>query len=663
MSLYCNRATALFKLKRYAESLPDAERAIELNSRCSKAYFRKAVSSAYLGHYLIFVGNACVARLLDPSTSANFKSIVQECFPKLIDLDSFHIIDIKARMGRNAVNTAMVDCSGVSHVVIIVEEGTYDCRPLTLVHSNTVIMGLGTINLVHCSHFPAIFANASSGYLFNVRIGKSESHAFLCQNSEFYLDRCSFYESKEAAIAADLSSKVYLRYVDIARCIGSGVLANRSAEVHIESSSITDGSRQALEVRGGARITAIGNTFSRNDKGVLCWKGAALLKLSRNIVSDCTSEGVLLSENTEAVIEDNKFIRAGSFSISLDFLANAHIHRNSISSAMAHGVYIKGQSNVVLHGNEITGCLCSAVRIGINYAGKVHLRGNNIHHNKGPGVDAEEFTRSDRVAAKKLRRGELEKFFQLPPGCDKVFTTAPVVDSDNTIESNSLSKLSYPLELHERAEPECGHCRATTEKMLRCSACLAALYCGTVCQRAAWALHKDVCLKTVSEFSVVIPRPAEVISLRPHPGTTPSASRKPANTSGKRFVVKAQARAGFAEGPAAHERRRLNGIGMPLHERCWYVLLYNESRDLVVETTKHKRLYEFVVTRGMSGHVGEDTKKLFLFAKVRTQTESLKGPGWNGGGHVWGKSGCAEELKDIQAGKGSLFGVWEWGQC
>ena len=305
MTLYNNRATALFKLKRYTESVADADRAIRLSLRGAKAYFRKAVSSAYLGHYLIAIGNACVAHQLDPSTNEKCKSTLQECFPNSLDLDSYQVINVKANMGRSALNTAMINSAASSNVVFIVEGGTYDCRPLNFGQCNIVIMGLGIINLVHISSFPAISAKASSGYLFNICIEKSESHAFLCQNSEFYLDRCTFNESKEAAIAVDLRSKVFLRYVNIERCVGSGVLANRGAEVHIESSNFTDSSRQALEVRGGARITAIGNTFSRNDKGVLCWKGAEYLRLYRNIFAECTSdsEGVLLSENTEALIE------------------------------------------------------------------------------------------------------------------------------------------------------------------------------------------------------------------------------------------------------------------------------------------------------------------------------------------------------------------------
>jgi hypothetical protein len=40
---------------------------------------------------------------------------------------------------------------------------------------------------------------------------------------------------------------------------------------------------------------------------------------------------------------------------------------------------------------------------------------------------------------------------------------------------------------------ECGHCGKTPKPLLRCSQCIAQVYCDAACQREDWKSHKNSC--------------------------------------------------------------------------------------------------------------------------------------------------------------------------
>ena len=41
--------------------------------------------------------------------------------------------------------------------------------------------------------------------------------------------------------------------------------------------------------------------------------------------------------------------------------------------------------------------------------------------------------------------------------------------------------------------PVCSYCGAAPERLRTCSSCLDAFYCGVLCQRKHWCLHRDAC--------------------------------------------------------------------------------------------------------------------------------------------------------------------------
>ncbi|KAJ3371772.1 hypothetical protein GGF31_002751 [Allomyces arbusculus] len=79
----------------------------------------------------------------------------------------------------------------------------------------------------------------------------------------------------------------------------------------------------------------------------------------------------------------------------------------------------------------------------------------------------------------------------------------------------------------EEADRECAWCfgsAAPNGKLLRCTACVAVMYCSRDCQRRDWPLHKHECphLKTKRDYPVAVRFFARMMRLREAKATTPT---------------------------------------------------------------------------------------------------------------------------------------------
>jgi hypothetical protein len=668
--VYTNRATAYHKLNRFEESMDDAEKAIRLEQLWPKAYYRKALAAVSMGDLITSAANACTAHALDP---VKFPiSVLSCCFSAAEPMSEYEIHRVRASDGPLALMKA---CFSKRHNrVIVVEGGTYN-GPLILTRPHTSIVGLGPVNIkmtpipVVDQVIPRDYAEVPNailvtgrianmdetvytpkGFLYNVHCSGNAKNAFYFpQQAEYVVEACSIVSNKEPALCAHGTSRVLLNNVTIRQCAGSGVLVTGSADISMRRCTILDGKLQALEVRNEARLTCLNSTITGNAYACLCWEGAAYLLFSGNHVSDCAEEGVLLNNNVEAIIERNRFTNAGQFAVSLGYLANATIDNNYISSAQTHGIYINGGVNAIITRNEITDCMCTGVTMDVNYERSVCLSGNNIHHNRGQGfVDTFNAPSSQGMVQNMAHLiTPNTPGFRFPPGVTTLCSKKALVHRDNIIIDNEINVHTYK---HTETLRECNAigCGVALEKTKMCSRCRHALYCSAKCQMDSWSAHKSVCKSIVSNYSVLV-SPSQFLEdtlIIADPGGPTSSSTKRASRAGRLFIVKVQAnagnkhfRAGFSPGGGTFPRAAQRAAGelggaagnatdsekakayvakdpryrVPEVGDDWTVTTYNESREFVA-AANHKGLHNYVVSRGMAGHLQGHYKKIFLVA-------------------------------------------------
>ena len=81
--------------------------------------------------------------------------------------------------------------------------------------------------------------------------------------------------------------------------------------------------------------------------------------------------------------------------------------------------------------------------------------------------------------------------------------------SDNTVTKGMNDVQTTKKNIGEKgkaAPPEthrCFHCGTETTKMMRCSQCHRAWYCGKACQKKHWKLHKRACFAMVAPEAAV----------------------------------------------------------------------------------------------------------------------------------------------------------------
>lgn len=642
--IFTNRSAAYFRLGHYELSIVDADTAIRINPQGEKGYYRKACAHRKLNHSVIADVCASIANYFAAGRIQFPADVFTDTGPQLctnITRISSLSPDIKGHIER----------STYSSTIFLVESGTYNIPgPIYLAGNRLIaVVGLGQVNLAGngaAIRIPATMALMGSGngqavYMSNVCISNVHDHALSCQaRCELAVEYCSFENVDQAAVALCGGSKCLLRHSLVKRCGGTGILAaDPDTEVTLYACHILNGEIFALEVREGAKMNATECILDGNNKGILCWDKARYFGLEDSSVRNCRSEGILLRDNLIAVLKGNEFLQPGLFGISCDFQANIVATENIIQGAKTHGVYVKGGSHASLKSNDISRCFCAGVAIGMNYAGKVLLEGNYIHHNKGRhGVEIEAEHEAFKVKQKQLneaiRRGLSPEMmgFSLPRGETRIFSDPPLM-RDNRIEHNNVNISAMPAQ--HRTCNACG--KSTGSKSSVCAQCFSVEYCNIECQKQHRKQHKKTCKATLAERSVVLNQKdhqcceEEIQHIAPPvPGAKLSSYRR-SDRSGARIIVKAQTNAWRASGKSrkrTHIRATTTGHEGLTGPSCdvklsqvinamnkdFEVFLYNRSREFYMRIC-HENLYNFITEKGVPGAIGLDTKKLYLFAK------------------------------------------------
>jgi hypothetical protein len=93
---------------------------------------------------------------------------------------------------------------------------------------------------------------------------------------------------------------------------------------------------------------------------------------------------------------------------------------------------------------------------------------------------------------------DLSAMYEYNPMHEIVIATQYEVTSDNVVtfvDTLVVSEmLDIPIGYKGCASDACGMCRLKSPKLRHCKACKVILYCGKICQKKHWALHKPLCL-------------------------------------------------------------------------------------------------------------------------------------------------------------------------
>jgi hypothetical protein len=303
-------------------------------------------------------------------------------------------------------------------------------------------------------------------------------------------------------------------------CGGSGYIADSFSSVSFFNCVIRNNKGMGIEIRNGGIATISHCRFIDN-------RHAAIIgyRNGKNIdVSDCTiigggDSGILIAEGCTSLIRRTKISGCKMAGIAVEQKGSAIIQDCDIQKCY-HGILAQtGKCKVDITNSNIINNKDYGLFIGQDCVGCIILEGNTMNPNGRSSLLQD---------SGHLCVVSLNGVVQVPNGRWEKMAPALVAE----IEKNANERLaqSRPEEfngalkiVHERARkkaglttgvPKCASCdelEPIDEKFLKCSNCLAVLYCSKDCQKEHWKSHKKECKKRVKYPTLLDPLKSTVL--------------------------------------------------------------------------------------------------------------------------------------------------------
>ncbi len=214
---------------------------------------------------------------------------------------------------------------------------------------------------------PAVVVQESKLTANGDRIRDNHGGAYrIRSNSDVTLSNVEIWGCSEDAIVVE-ESKLTLEGSKVYNNEQNGILAHTNSELTIRNSEIW--SHRSEQVNEMAAIQVIGSKVT----------------MEANKIYDNVASGLMLKQNTQAVLKENDFWGHKAPPIWIHS-SKAYLEGNKVHDNRGTGIIVYKGSELAMKGNEIWRHLEKHPAIAIQEA-RALLEGNKIHDNKGSGIE------------------------------------------------------------------------------------------------------------------------------------------------------------------------------------------------------------------------------------------------------------------------------------
>ncbi|CAE8598489.1 unnamed protein product [Polarella glacialis] len=517
VALLCNRSLAELRRKQPAAALADADQAIATDSRCVKAYYRRAEACRCIG--------------LRKKALTAFQDALG------LETDASEIQTIRCRL-RSVTEMAqeVAACPDTLAALLrsvrpgstlLLSKGTYT-GPFVIERDMNLLAdsSAGSDGVILQSTFNSTVTVRATGrvLLANMKIVQTASptpsacHAVLVQLGSATISGCSLTSTGGATVgvSGDLSDLV-LFDCELSGSTRRGLIVEGGARSKLFKVRVTGNAAGGIEVRTGSHVEIRSSRIWQNGdrQGILAWSEAAKVSVFDSEISGHRSEAGILCDAGVVELRTCRIFNNGIAGVAVES-GLASIKRCIIYGNGGSGVLLQAAASAKIGDNDVYDNKMHGVFIGYDAVGASHISENRLFRNQGDGI-FNGAPRSDKVRIgqniQKSNRGMPSTFHHGGH------------TSKNDLEQNSPDKTEWLKRVQklggaasiEAAHPsspfvqevatdiastrQCWQCQKAGEpgvtKLYVCQSCKVALYCSSTCQKEGWKKHKDTCKKHI----------------------------------------------------------------------------------------------------------------------------------------------------------------------